>query len=125
MLTTVGEASRKNRCRPLRATESTPALVSFARWVLAVCGVIRAAPASSLAVRARPSMRADSMVALAGSPTSAAISAMIGPVIMSSAHIAGVRGPARRPEDHGARGRDLDGGRPSRHDPRFAWALTA
>ena len=45
--------------------------------------VIRAAPASSLAVRARPSSSADIIVALAGSPTSAAVSAMMGPVIMS------------------------------------------
>jgi hypothetical protein len=45
--------------------------------------VTLAADASSLAVRARPSRSADTIVALAGSPTSAAISAMIGPVIIA------------------------------------------
>src|SRR5512144_2220124 len=95
MFATVGEASRKYRCRPLRTTDSTPAAVSFARWVLAVWGVIRAAEASSLAVRSRPSTSADTIVALAGSPTSAAISAMIGPVIISTIlpRYCTVRGP--------------------------------
>ena len=55
--------------------------------------VIRAAPASSLAVRARPSSSADIIVARAGSPTSAAVSAMMGPVIMSV--ISGRRRQAR------------------------------
>src|SRR5262249_24934663 len=70
-------------CRPRRTADSTPASVSFARWVLAVCGVTRAATASSPAVRARPSSRAVTMVARAGSPTSAATSAVMGPVIIS------------------------------------------
>ena len=86
MAATAGEASRKWRCRPWRATESTPAPVSFARWTLAVCGVIRAAEASSLAASDRPSSRADTIVARAGSPISAAISAMMGPVIMSAVY---------------------------------------
>jgi hypothetical protein len=38
MSATVGEASRKWRCRPLRITESKPASVNLARWVLAVGG---------------------------------------------------------------------------------------
>jgi hypothetical protein len=46
------------------------------------CGVIRAARASSLVVRARPSRSADTIVALAESPTNIAISEMIGPVII-------------------------------------------
>src|SRR5262252_7329142 len=41
-----------------------------------------AAPASSLAVNGRPSSSADSIVARAGSPTSAAVSAMMEPVII-------------------------------------------
>ena len=64
-------------------TESKPVCVNFARWVLAVCGVMRAAKASSLAVCARPSRSADNIIALAGSPTSVAISAMMGPAIIS------------------------------------------
>src|SRR5262252_6512738 len=52
---------------------------------------MRAATASSLAVSARPSRSAATIVALAGSPTSAAISAMIGPVIISAIY----HGPRR------------------------------
>jgi len=55
MSVTVGEVGRNWRCRPRRTTESTPAAVSLARWALAVWGVIRAAAATSLAVRGRPS----------------------------------------------------------------------
>jgi hypothetical protein len=40
---------------------------------LAVCGVIRAAPASSLAVNARPSINSTSIVVRAGSPTNDAM----------------------------------------------------
>ena len=54
--------------------------------------MIRAASASSLAVMAQPSRSADNIVARAGSPTSAATSAMMAPVII----------PSRRPLNEGA-----------------------
>src|SRR4051812_42013297 len=54
---------------------SNPALASRARCALAVCGVMPAARASSAAVSARPSISGASMLARAGSPTRAAVSA--------------------------------------------------
>jgi hypothetical protein len=47
---------------------SRPAECIFARWPLAVCGVMRAHQASSPAVSARPSIRAVSIWARATSP---------------------------------------------------------
>ncbi len=44
-------------------------------WLLAVCGVMPATRASSVAVSARPSISACSIPARAGSPASAATSA--------------------------------------------------
>src|SRR5436305_13325309 len=48
------------------------------RWPLVVCGDTPAAQASAVAVSARPPSNATSILARAGSPTSAAISAICG-----------------------------------------------
>jgi hypothetical protein len=62
--------------RPIAAKVAADA-VSRVKWPLAVCGVTPATPASSEAVNARPSIRACSFPARAGSPARAAISANI------------------------------------------------
>jgi hypothetical protein len=67
---------------PISLHQEQARLRQLPEMVLAVCGVICAARASSLAVMARPSRRPDTIVALAESPTNAAISAMISPVII-------------------------------------------
>jgi hypothetical protein len=54
-------------------------VVGEAIVAVAVCGVMPASCASSLAVSARPFISAVSMLARAGSPTSEAIMAMSGP----------------------------------------------
>ena len=61
-----------------------PPASSFARCELAVCGVMPASCASSLAVSARPVISAVSMLARAGSPTSEATMAISGPAFMRS-----------------------------------------
>src|SRR5262245_12039328 len=97
MSTTVGEASRKWRCRPLRITESKPASVSFARCALAVCGVIRAAEASSVAVRARPTDKGGHLLGPRGFPAQSGILAMKGPVIHAAPPRQGRRGKSTEP----------------------------
>jgi len=53
------------------------------KWAYIVSIALTLISLSSLAVRGRPSRSADTIVALAGSPISAAISAMMAPVIIS------------------------------------------
>ncbi len=79
---TAGEARRKYRCRPRGSTASSPACVSLPRWPLAVDADTPASWASSVAVRARPSISAMSILARPDSPTRAAIAAIFAPVVM-------------------------------------------
>src|SRR5665213_1402685 len=69
--------------RPLIAMAPTllhrnqPRFDRLAKWPLAVCDATPAAPASSRAVSARPSISTSSMLARPGSPISAPISASL------------------------------------------------
>jgi len=81
--------------RPWRMAEINPPVSSLARWALAVCAVMPASFASSLAVSALPLISAASMLARAGSPASAATGAMFGPSFI-----------LRRLANHRRRGKD-------------------